>query len=47
MAGDLPLEGAPIRACHSTSGSVHPGATCIRTPAPQSPPVPAISESAT
>jgi hypothetical protein len=36
-AGDLPLDEAPISACHRTSGSAQPGVTCTAAPAPQRP----------
>ena len=35
--GDLPLEEAPIKACHSTRGSDHSGVIWTSTPAPQTP----------
>jgi hypothetical protein len=33
-AGDLPLDGQPTSACHSTSGSAHAADTRAITPAP-------------
>ena len=35
IAGDLPLDGGPTSACHSTSGSSQRGPSRTTTPAPQ------------
>ena len=36
-ADDLPLDGPPSKACHSTSGSDQDGVTSAATPAPHTP----------
>ena len=43
-AADLPVEGSPTTACHSTSGSSHAGVTRTRTPAPHTAATPASTD---